>query len=268
MRDWVDLHCHWVAGIDDGVRTPADGLALLRGLHQAGFGTVVATPHMRPGMFDNDQASLRAAYRAMLPFLEGPGLPQVHLASEHFFDDIVFARILHGEALPYPSLQPNRSAAPGAEAQRKQTILIEFSPQGFPPKVEYRLVDLARAGFRPVIAHPERYQPVWRDDHCLDSLLDAGASLLLDVCALSVKYGNAAKGAAEHLLDGVAYEAACSDANRPDDVPATVAAIACLRTLVGEEEQERLLGQGPRGLLGLRASSPPLAPAGGTPSSV
>ena len=48
MRGFVDLHCHWIAGIDDGAKTPEDGLAMLRGLREAGFDTVVATPHMRP----------------------------------------------------------------------------------------------------------------------------------------------------------------------------------------------------------------------------
>ena len=32
MRGFVDLHSHWVADIDDGCRTPADGLELLRKL--------------------------------------------------------------------------------------------------------------------------------------------------------------------------------------------------------------------------------------------
>jgi protein-tyrosine phosphatase len=50
-RGFVDLHSHWIATIDDGVRTPADGVLLLQRLHAAGFGTVFATPHWRPGMF-------------------------------------------------------------------------------------------------------------------------------------------------------------------------------------------------------------------------
>ena len=35
---------------------------MLRGLKGAGFDTVVATPHMRPGMFDNDRAALQGAF--------------------------------------------------------------------------------------------------------------------------------------------------------------------------------------------------------------
>ena len=245
MRGFVDLHCHWIAGIDDGAKTAEASLAMLRGLKRAGFDTVMATPHMRPGMFDNDRAALQGAFDAMRPHLAGAlDLPQVLLSSEHWFDEVVFARLMAGEALPYPD-------APGATPPRKRGVLVELPPQGFPPRLERRFFDLSRAGLRPVLAHPERYQPVWKDDTCLDPLLGAGACLLLDVCALVGKYGRASQKAAEKLLDDEAYEAACSDAHRPEDTAIVEDAIAALTRRVGVAETERLLGAGPRGILGL-----------------
>ncbi len=244
MRGFVDLHCHFIADIDDGARTPEDGLAMLRGLRRAGFDTVVATPHMRPGMFDNDRARLVEAFARMAPHLAAAPkgeLPEVHLSSEHFLDDVVFGRLVRGEALPYPYL--------GVEGRSKRGVLVELSPQGFPPQLAHRMFDLGRAGLRPVLAHPERYQPVWKDDRCLDPLLDAGAALLLDVCALVGKYGRAAQKAAEKLLDDEAYEAACSDAHRPADTEVVAEAIEVLEERVGRPEAERLLREGPLGLL-------------------
>jgi protein-tyrosine phosphatase len=236
MRGFVDLHSHWIAAIDDGCRTPADGLELLRGLHQAGFSVVVATPHMRPGMFDNDRAALKDAFAAMAPHLaNGGALPEVHLSSEHFLDDIVFQRITTGEALPYPG---GRAA------------LVEFPPHAFPMRVQHRFFDMKRAGITPVLAHPERYQPVWKDDACLDPLFDAGAHLLLDVCSLVGRYGRAAQRAAEKLLEDDAYEAACSDAHKPRDVDDVVRAIERLESMVGKDEARRLLADGPRAILG------------------
>lgn len=245
MRGFVDLHCHWIAGIDDGAKTVEASLSMLRGLKRAGFDTVMATPHMRPGMFDNDRAALQAAFEAMRPHLAGqPGLPQVLLSSEHWFDEIVFARLVAGEGLPYPDL-------PGSPAPKKRGVLVELPPQAFPPRLERRFFDLSRAGLRPILAHPERYQPVWKDDRCLDPLLDAGACLLLDVCALVGKYGRASQKAAEKLLDDEAYEAACSDSHRPEDADVVMEAIAELTKRVGADETERLLGAAPRGILGV-----------------
>ncbi|MBX3230947.1 MAG: protein tyrosine phosphatase [Labilithrix sp.] len=246
MRGFVDLHCHWIAGIDDGVRAPAEGIALLQRLHDAGFDVVFATPHMRPGMFENDQRALIASFEAMRPHLDAHGdLPEVHLASEHFFDDTVYARLVKGEGLPYPLL--------GETARAKRGVLVELHPRAFPAQLAHRFFDLGRAGLFPVLAHPERYEPVWKDDGCLEPLVDAGARLLLDVCALVGKYGRAAQRAAEKLLDEDAYEAACSDAHRPDDADVTAKAIAVLEKRVGADEALRLLRDGPRDIVGLPA---------------
>lgn len=258
MRGFVDLHCHFIPGIDDGVRTAADGVELLRRLRGVGFDVVVATPHMRPGMFDNDKGALTRAFASFSQELaRHADLPEVHLASEHFFDDVVFARLLSGEGLPYPFLGPPSGAtdepraAGAATAPWRRGVLVELPPRAFPPQLQRRFFDLARAGLRPVVAHPERYEPVWRDDACLDPLLDAGACLLLDVCALVGKYGRAAQRAASKLLDEEAYEAACSDAHRPGDAAETERAIEALDKRVGRAEAARLLRDGPRGILGL-----------------
>jgi protein-tyrosine phosphatase len=242
-RGFVDLHCHWVAGIDDGVKTPSDGLELLRRLRALGFAFVVATPHMRPGMFENDKRALEAAFAAMCTHLANSrDLPDVHLASEHFLDDVVFARLVRGQGLPYPLLGPKT---------KRRSVLIELPPQVLPPNLQHRLFDLSRSGLRTVIAHPERYQPVWKDDSCLDPLLDAGAALLLDVCALVGKYGRASQRAAEKLLEEEAYEAACTDSHRPDDATVVARALEALEKRVGGSEMSRLLRDGPRAILGL-----------------
>jgi protein-tyrosine phosphatase len=238
VRGFIDLHCHWIAAIDDGARTTDESLAMLRGLRDAGFDRVVATPHMRPGMFDNDRAALQAAFEAMQPVVTGPAagkLPVVHLASEHFFDDVVFGRLVRGEALPYPG---------------GKCVLVEVGQGAFPARLQHRFFDVKRAGLTPVLAHPERYEPVWKDDACLDPLLDAGAHLLLDVCALVGKYGRAPQRAAEKLLEDDAYEAACSDAHKPRDVEDVVRAIERLEQMVGKPEAMRLLSEGPLGILG------------------
>lgn len=242
VHGYVDLHSHWVAGIDDGVRSVVDGAALLRGLYGVGFSTVVATPHMRPGMFENDRQGLTEAYdrtrRAIFAEVEGApapaDLPHTELASEHFLDDVVFGRLMRREGLPYP----------GGRA-----ILVELSTQAFPAFLQHRLFDIRRTGLRVVIAHPERYQPVWKDVGCLEPLLDAGVRLLLDLCALVGKYGRSSQRAAEALLEEDVYDAACSDAHKPADVPDVERSIARLEQLGGPALVKRLLIDGPRRLL-------------------
>jgi protein-tyrosine phosphatase len=153
----------------------------------------------------------------------------------------VFHRLTHGAALPYPG---------GGAA------LVEFPPDAFPARVAHRFFDLRKSAVTPVLAHPERYAPVWDDDACLDPLIDAGALLLLDICALVGKYGRTAQRVAEKLVEEEAYEAACSDAHRPKDADLTQLAIARLESLVGREEAHRLLRDAPQKILTLPRRKP------------
>ena len=88
VERYVDLHCHWVAAIDDGVKTVEGGIELLSGLRSLGFSHVVATPHMRPGMFDNAKATLVKAFAKMSDKLDHRSkeadlcLPERSLGSE------------------------------------------------------------------------------------------------------------------------------------------------------------------------------------------
>jgi protein-tyrosine phosphatase len=241
MTGYVDLHSHWVPGIDDGARSPEEGLELLRRLRAAGFEHVVATPHMRPGMFPNDRPTIEAAYGAMAARVAvESGMPSVGLGSEHYLDDEVFARLVRGEGIAYP----------GGHA-----ILVELHAEIFPVHLAERMRDLVRAGLRPVLAHPERYRKVWAEASVLDDLLGVGALLLLDVASLAGKYGSKPQKSAEELLREGYYYAACSDAHRPDDVEAVVAGIERLRRLAGREDAAYLLSEGPRSILDGRLPS-------------
>lgn len=235
MSAYVDLHCHWIAGIDDGARTSDEGIEMLKALKGIGFGEVVATPHMRPGMFDNERADLVGAFERMLPLLEQhDDLPSVGLSSEHYFDATVFDRILANQALPYPG---------------QCAILLEFYPLAFPAQIEQRLVDIRRRKLLPVIAHPERYQSIWERPEILEQLVDLGAAALLDTAALDGKYGRQPKRCARDLLERGLYHAACSDAHRPADVAPVAAGMAWIKKEYGQEEVDFLFHEGPRAIL-------------------
>lgn len=239
MATYIDLHCHFLPGVDDGVRTIEESIALVKGLEGLGFSRLIATPHIRPGMFDNDATQLRAGYASWLEQTQSAQLVATDLASEHFFDESVYARLLAGEGLPYPAVDSR---------QTRRSVLVEFK-DFVPPGFERGIRELRRKGLSVVIAHPERYRGVWQDDHCLDPLLEAGAFLLLDACSVFGKYGSEPARAAIKLLEAGAYEAACTDSHRPGDVDDAARAFAELDRLVGFPERERLFSAGPSRIL-------------------
>lgn len=229
MPGYIDLHCHWLSGIDDGAPSVGEGLEMLTGLKSLGFSRVMATPHMRPGMFDNTQQHIQAAFAEQAPQARATGM-QVELACEHYFDDVVFERIRTGEGLPYPG---------------ERAVLLEFYEIDFPQTVIQLLARLSRNKLTPVIAHPERYQAIWKQPSVLEQLLDAGAVALLDVAALVGKYGSRPKRCARQLLKAGLYHAACSDAHRAKDLAAVESAMTWVRSEYGQSELNALFEQGP-----------------------
>ncbi|MCG8554347.1 MAG: protein tyrosine phosphatase [Proteobacteria bacterium] len=228
--------------MDDGVRTVEEGVRLCVGLSRIGYDLVVATPHIRTAMFDNRKPGLVAAYRSFLEITDGtPDMPATGLACEHFCDDMFWRLFEAGEALLYP----------GGKA-----ALVEFSVEQFPLNVEQRFFQMNVRGVRPVLAHPERYGPLFRTTDPLERMLTMGVLPLLDIMSLVGRYGRKPRRAAERMLAEGVYFAACSDCHAPGDVEVVEKAIARLNTLVGREEAYELLAENPRRILEGTADEP------------
>ncbi|MDP3276112.1 MAG: CpsB/CapC family capsule biosynthesis tyrosine phosphatase [Deltaproteobacteria bacterium] len=241
MSGFIDLHCHPLPAIDDGCRSAHEGAALLCGLASIGFTWVVATPHVRSGMWNNTRTTIAPAHLALEAALEelrarGATLPRWDFAAEHLFDDVSWERMTGEDPLTYPG---------------KAAVLIEFAYERLPERAEVRLWRLSKTfKLRPVIAHPERCATLQAEQERLLDIQGAGCALLLDLMSLVGAYGKRAQASAERWLDESRYTAAASDAHKPEDVSRVAQAIEALGRRVGPEGVTRLLVDGPKSLLG------------------
>jgi protein-tyrosine phosphatase len=71
----------------------------------------------------------------------------------------------------------------------------------------------------------------------------------LDLMSLVGRYGDRPRRVAERMLEEGAYDIACSDAHRPEDVDHVARAIERLRALIGRDEAHALLATNPAGVL-------------------
>ncbi len=236
MSGYIDLHLHFVPGIDDGVDTAEDGAALLAGLRSLGFAKCVTTPHIRTGMFDNRPDGLRTAFDAFVKEFHDPSAhPEVDLAAEHFLDDVLWRLLEEGRVLPYPG--------------KRRAMLFELSRRALPLKLADRFFRARIKGYFPVLAHPERYKPLFRKTAPIEDCLNAGLWLQLDLLSLVGRYGLRPRWAAERMLEEGHYRIACTDAHKPKDLPVIEKALTALDKRVGRAEMERLLVEGPASLL-------------------
>jgi protein-tyrosine phosphatase len=234
-QGFVDLHCHYVPAVDDGVRTQQEGVELCRALKQIGYATVAATPHIRSGMFENRKAQLVSVFEAFsAQHARGQDMPELLLGAEHFCDDVFWALFERGEALPYTG---------------DKALLIELPPESLPLGLEDRIFRMRVRGLQPVIAHPERYTPMFGSSAPLARLVELGAVALLDLMSLTGKYGRKPQRAAERMLKDELYYAACSDCHRPADVPIVQQAIERLTKLTSPARAQALLADHPRRIL-------------------
>ena len=232
---YVDLHLHYLPGVDDGVREVSQGIALCQGLKRLGYTKTVATPHIRTAMFDNQRATLEPVFEAFVALArDAEDMPELGLAAEHFCDDVFWRLFEEGQTIAYP----------GGYA-----ALIEFPEATIPLGIEQRFFEMRVRGVAPVLAHPERYRPLFGNSKALEAMLDAGLILQLDLMSLVGRYGRRPRKAAERLLGESAYFLACSDSHRPEDVPKVAEALERLFDLAGDDYAQRLLSDNPRRIL-------------------
>jgi len=198
----IDLHSHLLPGIDDGVRTIAESLDLLRAAHEDGIARIAATPHVRedypttPAEMELRLAEVCGAAReAAIPVEVLPG-GELDLEFAARLDDADLRRFGLGGR---PSL-----------------LLLEFPYLGWPLQLADLVFDLQLRGFRIVLAHPERNVDVQHEPERLRPLVDSGVVVQLTAASLDGRLGGAPRTAAKRLLDSRLAHLLASDAHAPD----------------------------------------------------
>jgi protein-tyrosine phosphatase len=235
MTGYIDLHLHFIPGVDDGVATFEDAATLCRGLKSLGYAQLVTTPHIRTGMFENRREGLQNAFARLQAELgDDPALPALALSAEHHCDAVFFELFQRGEILPFPG---------------NHAVLIEFPYDALPLSVDQVCYKLRLKGLRPVIAHPERCTPLFKRTDPIHHLIDQEVALQLDLMSLAGKYGRTVKKTAERMIEEGVYTIASTDAHSPEDLRRVEESINALFKRVGEDEAGILLGENPSLLL-------------------
>jgi protein-tyrosine phosphatase len=168
MIPLIDLHCHLLAGLDDGPRTREEALAMCRIAYDNGIRTAVALAHQNERwQLTPDQ--IREAARALAGELAGAGIP--------------LAVVPAAEVMIHPDVeQAWRRGDLLSVADRGQYLLIEM-PHGLFVDLGEVAEELGRAGVRPILAHAERVPELLHDAGRVEGLIRAG-------CVIQVNSGS------------------------------------------------------------------------------
>lgn len=193
----IDLHSHILPGQDDGARSLRDALAMARMAVQSGVIAMAATPHCTGDRTEEVQA----AWQLLKDALEESGIPLKLVPGMEIFGTADTARMLRDGKL----LTLNGSRYP----------LMEFSFHSDGNAETAILRGVCQAGYRPLIAHPERYPFVQRHPELLNRWCDLGCLLQVNRGSLLGRFGTSARQLAWALVDRGFVTAVASDAHSP-----------------------------------------------------
>lgn len=205
-----------------------------------GTTTLVATPHINPGRFDNTPQGIGAAAAELRELLAGEGVG-VELA--------VAAEVRLGSWLlgwERAGTLPLLNGGRGSE----RYLLVEFPHRGIEPG-SLHLVELLRhRGVVPVLAHPERIRTIQNDWETLAPYMELGCLGQVTAGSLTGEFGDRARRTALGMLEFGWVQVIASDGHRfHARHPVLGDGVRAAARVVGEERARLWVTDNPRAIL-------------------
>ncbi|GAA4854171.1 tyrosine-protein phosphatase [Luteimonas vadosa] len=252
----IDLHCHLLPGIDDGPPDLPRALEMARIAAGDGIRVVACTPHIYPGLYDNDATGIRIAVDA----LRGALLDA----------DIALELVCGADVHLEPGLAAGVACGRVATLAGSRYLLLEPPHHSMPPGFEQSIFELMAAGLTPVITHPERLTWVEAHYHVFARLVKRGCWMQVTSGALTGRFGPRVRYMADRFIaEGKAHLLA-TDAHDPTRRPPLLAeGRRAAARLIGEVQAGYLVEERPAWILADRDPSSALLPepAAGTRSA-
>lgn len=183
----VDMHAHVLPGLDDGADTLEQSLEMVAAFMRLGYRKLILTPHIMGDFYKNNPGNIRQQLSLLQAAVARQGW-QIELAcaAEYYLDEWFLDKVKS----PEPLLTFG-----------DQYLLFETSYINEPLNFREAVFTLKSAGYKPVLAHPERYTYLYGRFEDLVSIRDSGVLFQLNLNSLTGYYSEGARRVAEKLVD-------------------------------------------------------------------
>lgn len=231
----IDLHNHILPGIDDGPATLSESLALAEIAVADGIHHIVVTPHIHPGRYENQIATIQPVLDNFKQALAKADIPlTLSMGAELRISAEMISMIPSGK-IPFIG-----------HWQTKKVLLLELPHSHIPPGTDKLINWLQSQNIQPMIAHPERNKEIINNVDKVSPFVAQGC--LLQVTAMSVagRFGEAPQKIAETLLQRDWVTVLATDAhNRKHRPPVLSEGVAAAADIIGEESASSLVSSIP-----------------------
>lgn len=189
---FVDIHSHLLPGIDDGAKNIDQSLALILEMRSNGIKNFITTPHVLGDVYPNSSTTIQTKLKEVKQALISKGISDVSLkaAAEYMLDE-QFTELLEKDDIL--TLKDN-------------FILVEMSYFNAPFNIYDLLFEIQLKGYKPILAHPERYNFYHHDINHYYKLKKAGCLFQLNLLSLTEHYGKGVQKTSEKLLKENLYD--------------------------------------------------------------
>jgi protein-tyrosine phosphatase len=281
----IDLHAHILPGLDDGAESLEESIEMSRISYQDGVRTIVATPHILPGVYSNDRRTILAKTQELNEAIAkcGLGLPAGQAGNAEFGMQTPEAnpdslssndsalQTLHSSS-DHSALRTPHSAfqiLPGADVHFSANLpqlcengeivtvndggrflMVEFDFMNLPYQGEEVLFRLIARGIIPVITHPERNAEIVRTPKRYYEMIQMGCLGQVTAMSLTGEFGSEVRRVAEQLLTHRLVHFIASDTHSVHRRPPLLSpAVREAEKKVGKEEAQKMVTEYPRALL-------------------
>jgi tyrosine-protein phosphatase YwqE len=182
----TDIHSHLIPGIDDGVKTLEESIEMIRALSDMGYKKLVTSPHIMSDFFKNTPEIIHAGLEKVRAEIKRYAIPvELEAAAEYYLDEQFLQKIKEENLLTFGD----------------RYVIFEVSYINPPDLLNSTIFELNIHGYKPILAHPERY-PYWYskfDEYY--KIKEAGVLFQLNTNSLTGYYGPPAKKIAERMID-------------------------------------------------------------------
>lgn len=205
-----DVHSHFIPGIDDGAPTLEASIELIRAMSELGYRKVVTTPHVMADGWRNTPEIILGGLEKVRAEVRRQGIDmEVNAAAEYYLDHELDQQVMAKRVLTFGD----------------NYVLFELPFIAEPAILLSVVFAMQTQGYKPVLAHPERYTFWHHDFSTMEKLKERGVLFQLNTIALMGAYGPAAKKTAEKLIDAGWYDLIGSDCHSMNHVEAIKATL-------------------------------------------
>ena len=195
----ADMHSHLLPGLDDGAETLEKSLELVEKMISLGYSKLIMTPHIMGDFYKNTPEGIGEKLALLQEAVAKKGWNiKLEAAAEYYLDEWFVRRLENNDKLL---------------TFGSNYLLFETSYINEPHVLKNTVFDMLSAGYKPVMAHPERYTYLYGKFDDLIALRESGVLMQVNLNSLGGYYSEGAKRVAEKLVDAKMVDLVGTDAH-------------------------------------------------------